>query len=186
MPATINSHTKIHQGKVFELVSENITLENGVTTNMEFVHHPGAAGIVPMLDENHILLIKQYRHSLREHIWEIPAGTRDPHETVLTCAQRELIEETGYSAEKWIELIEITPVPGYSDERISLFLATDMKAAQQNLDKDEILNVHTVRFNEALNMIQRGEIRDSKTISGLFLAYFRLQDKNWKENQRKI
>ncbi len=183
MSATINSRHCIHQGRFFELVSENITLENGVSTNMEFVHHPGAAAIVPMPDRSQVILIKQYRHSLREHIWEIPAGTRDPDETVLTCARRELVEETGYSAEKWIELSIITPVPGYSDERISLFLAMDMKAAQQHLDKDEMLNVHTVSFDEALDMIQRREIRDSKTISGLFLAYFWLQDKNWKEKQ---
>jgi ADP-ribose pyrophosphatase len=178
MSATINSRTKIHQGRVFELVSENVTLENGVATNIEFVHHPGAAGIVPMPDENHIILIKQYRHSLREHIWEIPAGTRDPDETMLTCAKRELVEETGYSAEKWIKLFEITPVPGYSDERIQLFLATEMKAAQQNLDKDEMLNVHTISFDQALKMIRRGEIRDSKTISGLYLAFFWLQNEH--------
>jgi len=183
MSATINSRITIHQGRVYELVSENITLENGVTTNMEFIHHPGAAGIVPMMDKEHIILIKQYRHALGEHIWEIPAGTRDPDETVLSCAKRELIEETGYSAKKWIELSEITPVPGYSDERIQLFLAADMQAAQQNLDQDEILNVHRVNFDEALNMIQRGEIRDSKTISGLFLAHAWLQNKDQKGNQ---
>ena len=183
MVATINSCTKIHRGRVFELVSENITLENGVTTDMEFVHHPGAAAIVPLLDRNRVILIKQYRHSLREHIWEIPAGTRDPDETMLTCAKRELIEETGYSAGKWVELTELTPVPGYSDERISLFLATNMKAAQQNLDEDEMLNVHPVNFEEALSMIQRGEIRDGKTISGLYLAHSRLQNENWKGNQ---
>ncbi len=177
MPATINSRKRIHQGRVYELVSENITLENGVTTDMEFIHHPGAAGIVPMPDKNQVILIKQYRHSLREYIWEIPAGTRDPDESMLTCARRELIEETGYSAEKWIELAEITPVPGYSDECIQLFIATNMKAAQQNLDQDEMLNVHRVNFDEALDMIQRREIRDSKTISGLYLAYHWLQDR---------
>ena len=181
MSATINSRKRIHQGRVYELVSENITLENGVTTDMEFIHHPGAAGIVPMPDKNQVILIKQYRHSLREYIWEIPAGTRDPDESMLTCAKRELIEETGYSAEKWIELAEITPVPGYSDECIQLFIATNMKAAQQNLDQDEMLKVHRVNFDEALDMIQRREIRDSKTISGLYLAYHWLQDRNGKK-----
>ena len=170
MSTIINSRTTIHQGRVFELVSENITLENGVTTNMEFIHHPGAAAIVPMVDKDHIILIKQYRNSLREYIWEIPAGTLDAGESMLTCAKRELIEETGYSAENWIQLSEITPVPGYSDERIGLFLAKDMQAAQQNLDQDEILNVHRISFDEAFSMIRNGEIRDSKTISGLFLA----------------
>ena len=79
-------------------------------------------------------------------------------------------EATGFSADTWIELSEITPVPGYSNERIGLFLATDMQAAQQNLDQDEILNVHRISFDEAFTMIRSGKIRHSKTISGLFLA----------------
>ena len=175
MVATINSRTKIHQGRVFDLVSENITLENGVTTNMVFVHHPGAAAIVPKVNQDQIILIKQYRHTLRDYIWEIPAGTRDPNESVIVCAQRELVEETGYSAQKWTELGEITPVPGYSDERITIFLAAEIEPAAQNLDADEMLNVHKIEFDEAINMIRRGEIQDSKTISGLFLAYNRLK-----------
>jgi ADP-ribose pyrophosphatase len=183
MPATINSRKKLYQGRIFELISENITLKNGVTTNMEFIHHPGAAGIVPILDRNQIVLIKQYRHSLREYIWEIPAGTLDPGESALTCAKRELVEETGYSAQKWIELFDITPVPGYSDERIELFLALNLKTAQQNLDQDEMLNVHTIDIHDAMRMIQHGEIRDSKTISGLFLAHTWLQNNDWKGNQ---
>jgi ADP-ribose pyrophosphatase len=183
MPTTINSRTTIHQGRVCDLVSENITLENGVTTNMEFIHHPGAAAIVPMVDEDHVILIQQYRHSLREYIWEIPAGTLDPGEAKLTCAKRELIEETGFSADTWIELFEITPVPGYSDECIGIFLATDMEAAQQNLDQDEILKVHRVNFDEAFAMIRNGEIRDSKTISALFLADNWLQNNDLKGNQ---
>jgi len=171
MSATINHRRTIHKGKVYELVSENITLENGVTTDTEFVHHPGATAIVPMLDETQIILINQYRHALRKFIWEIPAGTLKPSETAITCARRELIEETGYSARKFKQLAEITPVPGYSDERIYIYLATDLEPAGQSLDSDEILNVHTLRFEEALNMIRKGEIQDSKTISGLFLAY---------------
>jgi ADP-ribose pyrophosphatase len=171
MSATINARSTLHKGRVFELVSENITLENGVTTDMEFVHHPGATAIVPMLNKAEIILIKQYRHTLRDYIWEIPAGTLDPNESPIACAQRELIEETGYSAQNWQQLGEITPVPGYSDERIWIFLANEMQAAAQNLDEDEIVNVHKVRFDEAINMIHHGEIQDSKTIVGLFLAF---------------
>jgi ADP-ribose pyrophosphatase len=178
MPAIINSRTTLHRGRVFELVSENLTLESGVTTDMEFVHHPGAAGIVPLADDGQIILLKQYRHSLREHIWEIPAGTRDPGETMLTCARRELIEETGFAARKWIELSEITPVPGYSDERLGLFLAMQMQPAQQDLDPDEILKVHRVHLDEALDMVYGRQIQDSKTISGLFLAHAWLQNNN--------
>jgi ADP-ribose pyrophosphatase len=171
MSATINTRKRLHKGRVFDLVSENITLENGVTTDMEFVHHPGATAIVPMLNETEMILIKQYRHTLRDYIWEIPAGTLDPNESPITCAQRELIEETGYSAQNWQQLGEITPVPGYSDERIWIFLATELEEAAQNLDEDEIVNVHQVGLDEAINMIHRGEIQDSKSIAGLFLAY---------------
>ena len=176
MSATINSRTTIHKGRVYELVSENITLENGVTTETEFIHHPGATAIVPMLNKTQIILINQYRHALRKFIWEIPAGTLKPGETAITCARRELIEETGYSARKFKQLAEITPVPGYSDERIYIYLATDLEPTGQSLDSDEILNVHTLRFEEALNMIRKGKIQDSKTISGLFLAYTWLQN----------
>ena len=118
-----------------------------------------------------LLLLRQYRHALKEYIWEIPAGTLDPQESVLNCAKRELIEETGYSADQWQKLGEITPVPGYSDERIHIYLASALRPARQHLDKDEIINVHEIGFNQALEMIKRGEIRDAKSIAGLFLAF---------------
>jgi ADP-ribose pyrophosphatase len=176
MTAKINDRQIIHYGRVFDLIRENVTLDNGVTTDMEFVEHPGATAIIPMLNESRVLLLKQYRHALKEYIWEIPAGTLDPQESVINCAKRELIEETGYSADQWQKLAEITPVPGYSDERIHIFLATDLKPAEQDLDKDEIINVHEVEFEEALEMIKRGEIQDSKSIAGLFLANNRLKE----------
>jgi ADP-ribose pyrophosphatase len=170
MAAKINNRSTLFKGKIFELVSENVTLENGVTTDISFLQHPGAAAMVPMYDEAHVILIKQYRHAIGKYIWEIPAGTLDPDETPLGCAQRELIEETGYSASQWQEIGQITPVPGYSSERIHIFLASDLRPAEQNLDKDEMLNVHKIKFDKAINMIRRGDIQDSKTISGLFLA----------------
>jgi 8-oxo-dGTP pyrophosphatase MutT (NUDIX family) len=176
MTAKINSRTTLHRGRVYSLIRENVTLDNGVTTDMEFVEHPGATAIIPMLNESRVLLLKQYRHSLREYIWEIPAGTLDPQESVMNCAKRELIEETGYSAHQWQKLGEITPVPGYSDERIHIYLAADLQPARQNLDKDEIINVHEVDFKEAIDMIKKGEIRDAKSIAGLFLALNRLNE----------
>jgi ADP-ribose pyrophosphatase len=177
MSATINSRITLHQGRVFNLVSENYTLENGVTSVMDFIHHPGAAAMVPMLNQTEVILIKQYRHTIREFIWELPAGTLDPGETPLICAQRELIEETGFSAAKWHQLGTITPLPGYSNERIHIFLASNLMPAKQNLDADEMLNVHTMQLKEALHMILAGEISDGKTISGLFLA------SNWLEKK---
>ncbi len=175
MATTINSRTTLHRGRIYNLIRENVTLDNGATTDMEFVEHPGATAIIPMLNESRVLLLKQYRHSLREYIWEIPAGTLDPQESVMNCAKRELIEETGYSAHQWQKLGEITPVPGYSDERIHIYLAADLQPAKQNLDTDEIINVHEVDFSEAIDMIKKGEIRDAKSIAGLFLAFNRLK-----------
>ena len=175
MSATINSSATLHQGRVFNLVKENYTLENGVTSDMDFIQHPGAAAMVPMLNNAEVVLIKQYRHAVREFIWEIPAGTLDPGESPIACARRELIEETGYSATDWHQLGTITPLPGCSDERIHIFLASDLKPAEQHLDDDEMLNVHPVKFNAALQMILAGEISDGKTISGLFLAFNRLK-----------
>jgi ADP-ribose pyrophosphatase len=174
MTATINSRTIVHRGRVFNLIKENVTLDNGVTTEMEFVEHPGATAIIAMLNESRLLLLKQYRHALKEYIWEIPAGTLDPKEEVINCARRELIEETGYSAGQWQKLAEITPVPGYSNERIHIYLATDLKPAAQHLDQDEIINVHEVEFSDAMEMIKMGEIQDAKSITGLYLALNRL------------
>lgn len=99
-------------------------------------------------------------------------------ESVISCAKRELIEETGYSAERWQKLGEMTPVPGYSDEIIHLYLATDLLPAGQNLDKDEIINVHEIEFNEAMEMVNSGIIQDAKSITGLFLALNRLKGNN--------
>ena len=170
MTAKINDRQTIHRGSVYNLLRENVTLDNGVTTDMEFIEHPGATAIVPIFNDSQILLLKQYRHALRQHIWEIPAGTLDPQEEVIDCAKRELIEETGYSAEQWQKLGEITPVPGYSDERIHIYLAANLQPAEQDLDEDEIIRVHKVKFSEAVEMIENGKIQDAKSISGLYMA----------------
>jgi ADP-ribose pyrophosphatase len=170
MSSKINNRTTVYHGKVFELIRENVTLENGTTTDVEFIEHPGATAVIPFLDDNRIVLLKQYRHALKKHIWEIPAGTLDPQEEIISCAKRELIEETGYSAGQWHRLGEITPVPGYSNERIHIFLATELQPADQNLDEDEVIQVLAVDFLKAIEMIGDGEIQDAKSIAGLFLA----------------
>jgi ADP-ribose pyrophosphatase len=176
MSAKVNSSIVLYQGKVFKLVKENITLLNGVTINFDIIRHPGAAAIVPLFGNNTALLIKQYRHALGDFIWEIPAGTLNQNETPLECAKRELIEETGFTADVWKELGEITPVPGYSDECIHIFMATNLAPAKQKLDKDEILNVHKMKLDYAMEMIYKGEIRDGKTISALCMVAHWLQD----------
>ena len=171
MPAIVNTITKRHQGRVVKLFTENVTLENGVTIDVDVIRHPGAAAIVPLTQTGQVILLWQYRHAVGGYLWEIPAGTLDPGEDRETCAKRELLEETGYLADTWHRLGEIVPVPGYADERIHLYLARGLTRATQHLDADEILHVHPVALNDALSMIAGGEIIDSKTISGLFLAH---------------
>lgn len=177
MSAKINSKDTLYEGRVFKLLRENVTLNNGVTVDLDIIHHPGASAIIPLSGNDNVILIKQYRHAIGDFIWEIPAGTLDPNETPIECARRELIEEIGSSANTWEKLGEITPVPGYSNERIHMFLAADLVPAKQDLDKDEVLDVHEIPIGRAIEMIHEGAIQDSKTISGLFMAIHLLKEK---------
>ncbi len=170
MTAKVHHTVTLHQGRVFRLTRERITLPNGVSADLEIIRHPGAAAVVPLADEHTVLLIRQYRHAVGGYIWEIPAGTLDPGEEPLECARRELVEETGFSASSWHRLGETTPLPGYSDERIHIFLAAELTPEAQNLDGDELLTVRRTPLEEAVEMIYRGEIHDGKTLSGLLLA----------------
>ncbi len=177
MGITVRKKELIYKGRIFKLLKEEVTLENGVTTQLDIIRHPGAAAIVPAYGYDKIVLIKQYRHAIGEYVWEIPAGTFAPEEDPLECAKRELLEETGYRAEFWEKLGEITPVPAYSDERIHVYFAANLVQEKQNLDEDEILQVHRLRVPDVLEMIKKGEIKDSKTIASIFMATLWLKDK---------
>lgn len=161
---------QLHRGKVFSLQQDMVTFPNGNTARIDVIRHPGAAAVVPLLDESHVILIHQYRHALRKFIWEIPAGTLSRKEDPLDCARRELREETGYDPGDLRDLGHIVPVPGYSDERVYLYLAMDLRRSSQHLDEDELLDVTSVPFARALDMIDGGEIVDAKTIIGLLRA----------------
>ena len=168
MSTRINSKSLIHKGRVFKLIRENVTLANGVVAEIDVIRHPGcAAAIVSFSAPNTLLMIRQYRHAAGGFIWEIPAGTLNEGESPLACAKRELIEETGFSAEDWITLGEITPLPAYSDERIHIFGATNLTHRKQHLDPDEILDVHEVSFDDALNMVRDNRIQDAKNHFGV-------------------
>ncbi len=179
MPSKVNSRVTLLHGRVFKLIRENVTLTNGITVDLDIIRHPGASAMVPLSDKSTVILIKQYRHSMGDFIWEIPAGTLGPDETPLECAKRELAEETGFLADEWQKMGEITPVPGYSDERIHIFIAANLKPTEQNLDGDEMLNVHEVKVDNAIEMIHKGIIQDGKTIAGLFMALHWLIEKRW-------
>lgn len=164
----------IRHGRVFDITLENVNLPNGACVDMEIIRHPGAAAIVPLIGDNEILMLKQYRHAVGTYWWEIPAGTFDGREAPLDCARRELTEETGYTARTWDALGAVTPVPGYSDERIHLFLARDLVPADRNLDFDEIIEIHPLPLDRVVAMIIDGQIEDAKSIAAIFRALFKL------------
>ena len=173
MPLKIHHITHLYNGKIFNVALEKVTLPNGVIKDREVIRHPGAAAMVPLLDDGNVVLVKQHRHAVNDYLWEIPAGTLEPHEEPVACARRELIEETGYEATNFDKLTEILPAPGYTDEHIHIFLATGLTLGEQRLEDDEILTVQPTPFDKAIEMIKTGEIQDAKTIVGLLLTSMR-------------
>jgi ADP-ribose pyrophosphatase len=170
MSVQVHGVTTLYNGKIFNVVLEKVTLPNGVVKDREIVRHPGASAMVPLLDDGSVVLIKQYRHAVGQFVWEIPAGTLEPGEAPLECAQRELVEEIGYEAAAFDKLTEIWPAPGYTDEHIHIFLSTGLTKADQNLEDDEVIETRPTPLNECLEMIKTSEIQDGKTIIGLLLT----------------
>lgn len=173
MSLKVHNITNIYNGKIFNVALEKVTLPNGVIKDREVIRHPGAAAMVPLLDDGNVVLVKQYRHAVNNYLWEIPAGTLEPDEEPMACAERELVEETGYEATNFDKLTEILPAPGYTDEHIHIFLATGLTLAEQRLEDDEVLTVQPTPFDKAIEMIKTGEIQDAKTIVGLLLTSMR-------------
>ncbi len=165
---TVQERRLLRKGRAFDVTVETVTFPGGYTVDMEIIRHPGAAAIVALDAAHRIVLLHQYRHAIGSTLWEIPAGTLEPGEEPLACAKRELIEESGYSAAKWKYLGVVTPVPGYADERIHLFMATELSARQSDLDPDEIVQVHSLPLDDVVSMILKGDIQDAKTIVAIF------------------
>jgi ADP-ribose pyrophosphatase len=169
----------IYMGRIVKLFKDTVRFPNGSTGQLEVVRHAGAAAIVPFLsdpdgDDPQILLIKQYRYAAGGFIYEIPAGMRDGDEDPLVCAHRELKEETGCTAKTMDHLFTLLTTPGFTDERIEIYMATGLERGETAHESDEFLTVETVALSAALEMIQKGEIQDGKTAIGiLFAAGFR-------------
>jgi ADP-ribose pyrophosphatase len=138
--------------------------------DQEVVRHPGAAAIVPVDGEGNVTLVRQYRYALDDWLLEVPAGTLRPGEAVDGCARRELAEEAGLAAETLEPLGSIVTAPGFTDERIHLFLARGLRAVPQDLDDDENLRVERLPFAEAVRRARSGEIDDAKSVCALLRA----------------
>lgn len=175
------STERLYTGRVLNLDLDTVRFPDGSTGQLEILRHPGAAAVVPFLDppdrpDPRVLLIRQFRHAAEDFIWEIPAGRLDPGESPDQCAARELEEETGRRAARLERLTTIYTTPGFTDERIHLFLATGLGDGAQRREADEFLEVVPRRWSEVLELIREGSVQDGKTlVSLMFVQCFRLK-----------
>jgi ADP-ribose pyrophosphatase len=167
-PKILESKT-VFKGRVFYVTADTIR-EGDITYVRDVVHHPGSAVIVPVFDDGSVAFVRQYRHPAVRYLLEVPAGTLDEGETPEEGAARELEEELGLVAETMMKLSEFFVSPGFCEEKMWLYLATNLTETTQRLDEDEIVEVVRVPFSRALEMITDGEIEDAKTIIALMLA----------------
>jgi len=165
----ISSEQKF-SGRLIDLYLDQVELPNGETTTREWIDHPGAVCLIPILPDGKICLIRQFRYGPGEEFIEIPAGKLDAGEAPLNCAYRELEEETGYRTNKLTFLTNIYPAIGFSNEKMWMYLAEDLVASTNNLDKDEFLELLPTPLDEALEWVWSGKITDVKTIIGILWA----------------
>ena len=168
LPKTISSQ-KIFAGRVFSVTVDTVR-EGELTYQREVVHHGGSAVIVPVFDDGTVALVRQYRHPAVRYLLEVPAGTLADGERPEYGAERELQEELGVIAGRMEKLTEFFVSPGFCEEKMWVYLATELVQGKQQLEEDEILDVVRLPISEALEMITSGEIQDAKTIIGLMLA----------------
>ncbi|HRP06961.1 MAG TPA: NUDIX hydrolase [Gemmatimonadales bacterium] len=165
---TLISTRRVHSGRVVSLDIDTVEFPNGNVGELEMLRHPGAAAVVPFLDDAtevdpRILLIRQFRHATSGWLWEIPAGRREPGEDPLATAHRELREETGCTAERIEPITWIWTTPGFTDEVIHLYSAHGLVRGDFARENDEVMELHEVRLSEVRKMIGQGEITDAKT-----------------------
>jgi ADP-ribose pyrophosphatase len=171
MKESMIEEKRIFTGNLLSLNADRVVLENGIKTFREYVYHPGAVAGIPFLNSSDILLVKQYRYSIRNYTLEIPAGTIEKGETPENCIKRELQEEINYKPGKLRKLGYIYLTPGYSNEKIYLFEATDLEPSEKNTEEDENIKVVKLKIKEALFRINSGEIKDGKTVIAI-LSHF--------------
>ncbi len=168
-PLKILRSDLIYSGRVISLLKDTVILHSGRTVIREKVMHPGSVGILPVLEDGSLILIKQFRYVVGSSLLEIPAGTIEEGESPEECAARELLEETGYRLGKLTLLSAFYLAPGYSNEFMWLFKATELRAGDMKPMPDESIEVEKLSLDEALGLIRSGEIKDVKTICAILL-----------------
>jgi len=183
MTELITNSQNIYSGRLLKVHVDTVKLTNGRETTREIVEHPGAVAIIPLLDNKKLIVVKQYRTAAHKRLVEIPAGTLELGETPLSCAKRELIEETGYTAKRFDRLFSCYLAPGYSTEKIHFFLARQLVPTKAKPAEDETITVHAMDLHEALKDIERGKIQDAKTISALY--YLATHEKRRRKSRKR-
>jgi ADP-ribose pyrophosphatase len=173
-PGQIESR-RVYTGKVISLDLDTVRFPDGSVGELEMIRHPGASAVVPFLsdprgEDPQVLMIRQYRYAADGYLYEIPAGRLNRGEDPRDCAARELKEETGCTAERFEHLLTMYTTPGFTDEKIHLFLATGLIAGETKHEADEFLELHPMLLSRALEMVAAGEIQDAKTALGLLFA----------------
>ena len=166
---------RAYTGKVISLDVDVVRFPDGSVGELEMIRHPGASAVVPFLsdprgEDPQVLMIRQYRYAADGYLLEIPAGRLDPGEDPRHCALRELKEETGCSAERVDHLFTMYTTPGFTDEKIHLFMATGLAAGEAKRESDEFLDLEPMPLSRALELVEAGEIKDAKTALGLLFA----------------
>ena len=173
-PGRIDSR-RVYTGKVISLDVDRVRFPDGSVGELEMIRHPGASAVVPFLSDPRgvdpqVLMIRQYRYAADGYLLEIPAGRLDPGEDPRDCALRELKEETGCSATHVDHLFTMYTTPGFTDEKIHLFMATGLAAGEAKRESDEFLDLEPMPLSRALELVEAGEIKDAKTALGLLFA----------------
>jgi ADP-ribose pyrophosphatase len=164
----------LYEGKVFRLQRDTVIEPGGVRADRDIVVHPGSVVVLPIFEDGRVLLIRQYRHSVGEFLWELVAGRKEPGETPAAAARRELIEETGYRAKRLRKLMRVVPTPGFVNEWMWIFAAEGLQQGDAHPEEDEKITPRMFTLKQVDTMIERGTLRDAKSICGL-LYYMRFQ-----------
>lgn len=162
----LSSHL-VHDGRFLKIYDDQVRMPDGAVTRREYVKHPGAVVVIPLLDDGRVIVERQYRYPLGQAILEFPAGKIDPGEPRFDCARRELREETGYTAEEWANPGRLHNAPAYATEFLDIWFARGLTAGERQLDEHEHLEVLVMEVDELLALASRGELTDAKTLIAL-------------------